>query len=116
MNESIQSITARTVLARFTAALFAEPDERWKERIRDAGIVAELGGALRTLKLPNRLLLNTLDGLEDIAELQRERTRLMGHAVKSLCPAYELEYQREFAAFHEALARLEETTGSRLLD
>jgi len=29
---------------------------------------------------------------------------------------YEMEYHREFAAFHEALARLEETTGSRLLE
>jgi outer membrane protein TolC len=29
---------------------------------------------------------------------------------------YELEYYREFAAFHGALARLEETTGTRLLD
>jgi outer membrane protein TolC len=29
---------------------------------------------------------------------------------------YELEYHREFAAFHAALARLEETTGSRLTE
>ena len=29
---------------------------------------------------------------------------------------YELEYHRELAAFHEALARLEETTGRRLLE
>ena len=29
---------------------------------------------------------------------------------------YEEEYYKEFASFHEALARLEETTGRRLTD
>jgi TorA maturation chaperone TorD len=88
------SASERSILARFIAELFREPDDRWAGRVGNRAAHDELRsltGAWPEARLGLQSLLEAEIGLDSCAS---SYVRLFGHTVRSDCPPYELEYHR----------------------
>lgn len=92
---------ARAKLGRALAALFCDGGETIPARLNRPAVRAEIEAAAERLGLPAAMVSAVFDRPGDLTEHVEALQRLGGHAVRSECPPYELEYQRG-EVFHQS--------------
>ncbi|MEK6643511.1 MAG: molecular chaperone TorD family protein [Planctomycetota bacterium] len=87
------SVLHRAKLARFLAAVLSPPTPVLRQRLSDSTVHDELRESATQLGIDPALVDAVFKALCSVDEMEEAYHCLIGHAVRSECPPYELEYR-----------------------